>query len=359
MAMRPQPRPTYQPRFRTRGTDVTRVRSRARGRVGAQPRFIDLFSGIGGFRLGFQRAGYKCVFGCEIDKDCRETYLANFGEVPAGDIKNVDSETIPAYDVLTAGFPCQPFSISGKQRGFNDPRAGVFDEIIRIVRDTRPKVVLLENVKHLIHVKGGVVFRNMLERITSLGYDPEWRLVNSSKFGVAQHRERIIIIATPAGERKFDYEKMRSKRAVKLKDILERNGEFDWLEESYTVLPEDLRKTKPSGLIFAGYRNKTIRKAGVIPDTTHLSRVHKQPNRIYSSDGLHPTLPSQESSGRFWVLHDGEVRKLTLEECYKLMGFPKSFKKVSARGKQYQQLGNSVCVPMVTEVATQIRRQLL
>lgn len=111
-----------------------------------------------------------------------------------------------------------------------------------------------------------------------------------------------------------------------------------------------------SGLIFAGYRNKSIRKVGVRPGTEHLSRVHKQPNRIYSVKGVHPTLPSQESSGRFFVLTlDGRVRKLTLNECFRIMGFPDDFKRVSSIAEQYRQIGNSVCVPMIEDVAKEIK----
>jgi len=112
-------------------------------------------------------------------------------------------------------------------------------------------------------------------------------------------------------------------------------------------------------LIFAGYRNKKIRKAGVRDGTKHLSRVHKQPNRIYSSEGTHPTLPSQESSGRFFILHNGTVRKLTINECYRIMGFPDKFIKSYSQSEQYKQIGNSVCIPMIKNVTAEILNQLL
>jgi DNA (cytosine-5)-methyltransferase 1 len=121
----------------------------------------------------------------------------------------------------------------------------------------------------------------------------------------------------------------------------------------------DNQKKQDSGLIFAGYRNKTIRKAGVRPGTEHLSRVHKQPNRIYSTDGVHPALPSQESSGRFWILHEDKVRKLTIDECYRIMGFPDNFKKIYNRGELYKQIGNSVAIPMIKAVGKEIKKQLL
>ena len=141
-------------------------------------------------------------------------------------------------------------------------------------------------------------------------------------------------------------------------DFLDKEGDFEYLDsDEYTLL--DNPKEKPeSGLIFAGYRNKSIRKAGVRPGTEHLSRVHKQPNRIYSVYGIHPTLPSQESSGRFFVLtEDHRVRKLTISECWRIMGFPESYKKISPIGVQYKQLGNSVCIPMIEAVADEINNQ--
>ena len=134
-------------------------------------------------------------------------------------------------------------------------------------------------------------------------------------------------------------------------------NDFEYLEEPYTILEE--QKMQVSGLIFAGYRNKTIRKAGVRPGTEHLSRVHKQPNRIYSTEGVHPALPSQESSGRFWIWHDGKVRKLTINECYRIMGFPNNFKLLDNKAELYKQIGNSVAIPMIKAVMEQIKTQLL
>ena len=129
------------------------------------------------------------------------------------------------------------------------------------------------------------------------------------------------------------------------------------MNEPYTILEE--QKKQDSGLVFAGYRNKTIRKAGVREGTEHLSRVHKQPNRIYSTEGVHPALPSQESSGRFWIWHEGTVRKLTIQECYRIMGFPNKFKLLNNKAELYKQIGNSVAIPMIKAVAEEIKSQLL
>lgn len=319
-------------------------------------RFIDLFAGIGGFRIGFEKAGYDCVYGSENNKYCRETYLANFGELPDGDITQVDAVAVPRHDVLTAGFPCQPFSISGKQKGFDDTRGTLIYDVFRIIKEKRPKVVLLENVKHLIHHDGGKTFRVILEDLKELGYEKiSWKILNAADFGVAQNRERLVIVAHQKKE--FDFSKLKTKKRVRLIDILDTKNGFEYLNEPYTLI--DNPKEQKSGLIFVGYRNKSIRKNGVREGTEHLSRVHKQPNRIYSAQGLHPTLPSQESSGRFWILHNGKVRKLTINECFRLMGFPEKFKKNVSTGELYRQVGNAVCVPMVNEIAKQIREQLL
>ena len=183
----------------------------------------------------------------------------------------------------------------------------------------------------------------------------EYLHVNASDFGVPQNRERIIIVGNK--QKKFDFSKITEKPKMILKPFLEKDVEFEYLNEPYTLI-ENFR-SQESGLIFVGHRNKKIRGAGVRPGTEHLSRVHKQPNRIYSSEGLHPALPSQETSGRFWIYDEGTVRKLTINECYRLMGFPDDFIKISNTSELYKQIGNSVCVPMVKEVMKQVKEQLL
>ncbi|OGZ32450.1 MAG: DNA (cytosine-5-)-methyltransferase [Candidatus Portnoybacteria bacterium RBG_13_40_8] len=318
--------------------------------------FIDLFAGIGGIRLGFEKAGYKCVFSSEIDRECQLTYRLNFNEFPRGDITKIKSEEIPAHSILTAGFPCQAFSICGRQRGFNDTRGTLFFEILRIAKAKKPDVIFLENVKHLKYHDDKKTLSIIINNLEKIGYKVSWDILNAKDFGVAQNRERIIIIGHK--KKKFDFSKINKKRPVSLKKILEKKGKFEYLQlNEYTLLKNI--KRQPSGLIFAGYRNKKIRENGTRPNTIHLSRVHKQPNRIYSSEGVHPTLPSQETAGRFFVLHDNKVRKLTIEECFRLMGFPKEFKKYSRNGNLYKQIGNSVVVPMVAELAYQIKNQFL
>ncbi|HYH16375.1 MAG TPA: DNA (cytosine-5-)-methyltransferase, partial [Flavisolibacter sp.] len=341
--------------------------------------FIDLFAGIGGIRIGFEEAGFTCVFSSENDHWCQQTYHANFGEYPAGDITKIDENDIPKFDIITGGFPCQPFSISGRQKGFDDTRGTLFFDILRIIKHHQPKVIFLENVKHLQYHDKGNTLRTIRRHLEELGYIITIKVLNAIEFGSAQNRERIIIIGNK--DKGFDFSKVKTKPAKKIKDILDKEGQyvhftgeqiplfdsskikkeslaskentFVYLNEGEFTLIEN-PKVQKSGLIFAGYRNKSIRVNGTRPNTLHLSRVHKQPNRIYSSEGTHPTLPSQESAGRFWILHKGRVRKLTIDECYRLQGFPKNFKKVAKLGTQYLQIGNSVYIPMMKALADEI-----
>lgn len=319
-------------------------------------KFIDLFAGIGGFRIALQEEGGECVFSSEFNPHAQRVYEQNYGEYPYGDIKGIASECIPDHDVLTAGFPCQPFSISGKMKGFEDTRGTLIYEVFRIVKVKRPKVVFLENVKQLVYHDKGNTLKTILAGLSALGYLYSWKVLNASDFGVPQNRERIIIIASK--ERIFDFSKVSTRPRKTIRDVADNDEtKFEYLDEPYTLLSQV--RQQPSGLLFVGYRNKNIRKNGIRPGTEHLSRVHKQPNRIYSVDGIHPALASQETSGRFWVLDGGRVRKLTIDECYRLMGFPDKFIKDTSLSEEYRQCGNSVCVPMIQEIAKQIKEQLL
>jgi len=321
--------------------------------------FIDLFAGIGGFRIAMQNLGGKCVFSSEIDKYARKTYEANFGEIPFGDITLEETKShIPnSFDLLCGGFPCQPFSISGKMKGFEDTRGTLIYHVFEILREKQPKVVFLENVKHLLYHNNKQTLLKIIQHLEELGYFVSVKVLNAVDFGLPQNRERVIIIG--GKDTKFDFSALETQPKTVLKNFLDQNNnkEFEYLTEPYTILIE--QKEQKSGLIFAGFRNKKIRYKGVRPGTEHLSRVHKQPNRIYSTEGVHPTLPSQESSGRFWILHQGKVRKLTIRECFRTMGFTETFSFVSPKAELYKQIGNSVAIPMIEAVGKQIQQQLL
>lgn len=319
-------------------------------------KFIDLFAGIGGFRQGMENSGYECVFSAEIDDNACEVYKNNYGDNPKCDITKLDASKIPDFDVLCAGFPCQSFSISGKQKGFYDETRGtLFFDICRILEQKKPKAFILENVKNLSTHDKGRTLSIMLDSLGKLGYTVNYKVLNAKDFGVPQNRERIILVGNRIGKF-YDFEKIEKNPINSMGEFLDSEGEFEILpHDEYTLIDKKHVKTqKQSGLRFVGYRNKKIRTVGVREGTEHLSRVHKQPNRIYSVEGVHPTLPSQEVAGRFFI-YDGEVvRKLTIRECYRFMGFSDSFKRSGSLSQQYLRIGNSVCVNMIEKISTEL-----
>lgn len=323
-------------------------------------KFIDLFAGIGGIRLGYERAGCKCVFSSEIDKHACEMYVANYGDNPYCDITKLNTDDVPNFDILCAGFPCQAFSICGKQKGFYDETRGtLFFDICRLLEAKKPSAFMLENVFNLEKHDKGRTLSVMLDALNSLGYSVSYKILNARDFGVPQNRERIIIVGNRKGKF-FDFEKLKTNRISSMYDFLDKEGNFDILPpDSYTILDNSLIKTQnKSGLRFCGYRNKRIRTIGVRPGTEHLSRVHKQPNRIYDANGTHPTLASQEFSGRYFIKVGDTVRKLTMNECYRFMGFPNNFKRLGTDTQLYARIGNSVCVPMIEAVAKEVVKQI-
>lgn len=322
-------------------------------------KFIDLFAGIGGIRLGFEKNGFECVYSNEIDEHACEMYEANFGVNPKGDVTKIDPKTLPYFDILVGGFPCQSFSICGKQKGFDDTRGTLFFDICRILEERHPKAFMLENVFNLVTHDRGNTFKKMLKCLYDLGYKVDYKVLNARNFGVPQNRDRIIIVGNNCGI-KFDFSKLQMNTVSSMRSFLDENGNFEYLDKSeYTILEDKyIKRQEKSGLIFIGYRNKVMRVVGVRPGTEHLSRVHKMPNRIYSAEGTNPTIASQETSGRYWIYIDGKVRKLTISECYRFFGFPENFKRVGLISKQYERIGNSVCVNMIDAVAKEIKKQI-
>ncbi|EAI8624016.1 DNA (cytosine-5-)-methyltransferase [Campylobacter lari] len=321
-------------------------------------KYIDLFAGIGGFRLALDSLGAKCVFSSEIEKHAIDVYKENFGDDSECDITNLDPSTLPDFDILCAGFPCQAFSVSGRQKGFADATRGtLFFDIVKILRIKNPSAFILENVQNLEkHNKGNTLFV-MIRALNELGYSVSYKVLNAKDFGVPQNRERIIIVGSNKNK-VFNFDKIKIKKVHSMKNFLDNDGEFEYLDEKeYTLLDNKQIKLQKSGLIFCGYRNKKTRINGVRKETNHLSRVHKQPNRIYSSSGVHPTIASQEQSGRYFIYDKEKVRKLTLNECFRFMGFPENFKKIGSKAKLYERIGNSVCVPMIKELAKEVINQ--
>jgi DNA (cytosine-5)-methyltransferase 3A len=295
---------------------------------------LSLFDGISCGQLALQRAGIKIdkYFASEIDKYTIQITQKNFpNTIQLGNIKNIKGSDLPKIDLLIGGSPCQGFSFAGKQLNFEDKRSVLFFEYVRLLKECKPKYFLLENVK----------MKKESQDIISNYLNIEPIEINSSLLS-AQNRKRLYWTNIPNI-------KQPENKGILLKDFLDNSNNFEYLNEPYTLIKNPTRQK--SGLIFVGYRNKRIRKNGVRPNTNHLSRVHKQPNRIYSSEGIHPALPSQETSGRFWILdNNNKVRKLTLIECERLQTVPDNYTEGISKNNRYKCLGNGWTVDVIVHI---------
>lgn len=321
--------------------------------------FIDLFCGIGGFHQAIRRVdpSANCVLASDIDPLAQSTYHTNYGLQPVGDIKEIDIPSIKPFSLLCGGFPCQAFSAAGKKDGFNDPRGTLFFDILRVIDHHKPKSILLENVANLTIINGGTVMKRIVQELEDRAYNVSYGVLTPHQFGVPQSRDRVYIVAST--EKKFDFTPLLARTShCSLRSILD-SGDMQYIDPSkYTLLEDTQLKTqKKTGLRFCGYLNGVLRKTGVKENTEHLSRVHKQTARIHSVDGNQPTLAASETSGRYHIYDGTGVRKLTLNECYKLMDYPDTFKKHSTTGTAYKQVGNSVCVKVVEEVIREMVKQ--
>ena len=302
-------------------------------------KFIDLFAGIGGIRLGFQNA-FKdsvCVFASEIDKFAIKTYEANYNHTPSGDITKINTADIPDFDVLLAGFPCQPFSQAGLGLGFNDARGSMFFEIERILKAKHPKAFLLENVKRLATHDKGQTFQTMLNHLKDLGYHTHFKVLNAKDFGIPQNRERIIIVGF---DRAVDFNfPIPLGIETKVGDILEPN-----CDDKYTI----------SDKLWAGHklrkeRNKSLGKGFGYSLFNANSPYTNTISARYYKDGSEILI---DNLGK-------NPRKLTPREACRLQGFSDDFKIVVSDAQAYKQFGNSVCVPLITAVAKQMKEHLL
>ncbi|MBU3897002.1 MAG: DNA cytosine methyltransferase [Nanoarchaeota archaeon] len=305
--------------------------------------FIDLFAGIGGFRLAFEKLGLKCVFSSEIDKHAQKTYYENFGEIPAGDITKIKESEIPQHDILCAGFPCQAFSISGKRLGFEDTRGTLFFDIARIAKCHKPKVIFLENVKNFKKHNNGKTFDAVLKVLDNLGYRVFYKVLNASRFGVPTARERIYLVCfrKDIGNPNFAFPEPTRKN-VYLKDILEKNID----DSEYEIKRNDIKinKNQIATPKMSPIQIGTINNGG-------------QGERIYSVYGHAITLSAHgggaaAKTGAYVI--NGKIRKLTPRECARVMGFPDSFKIATSKSQAYKQFGNSVAVPVVSQIAKNI-----
>lgn len=376
--------------------------------------FLDLFAGIGGFRLGMERAGHTCVGYCEIDKFARLSYQEihdTKGEIDFKDITEVTNEEFRklkgTVDVICGGFPCQAFSIAGKQLGFEDVRGTLFYEIVRAAKEIKPRYLFLENVRNLLSHDKGKTFTTMLTILDELGYDAEWQVLNSKNFGVPQNRERVFIIGHLRGEctssvfpirgenKKFNREPkikiLGNTKNPNLSGLGTRSFVHDKRGIVGALTATDYKEPKQVAINFpkilqigrgfnkGGVHNiaptitknsyqennflsiKEATKQGYaianIGDSINLSHPNSKTRRGRVGKNIANTLLTSDEQGV--VLSDYKIRKLTPRECWRLQGFPDwafdKAQKVNSNSQLYKQAGNSVTVNVIEEIAKKLK----
>lgn len=296
-------------------------------------RFVDLFCGIGGFRIAAEQAAClleiqaKCLFSSDIDVRCQESYEANFKERPHGDITRIDANSIPDHDLLLAGFPCQPFSIIGQRRGFEDTRGTLFFEIARILEAKQPSAFVLENVKMLKGHNGGETLNRIMETLRSLGYICDYRVLNALNFGLPQKRERIFIVG------------------------FKNRSPFVWPygKVKMTPLSQILEKNVPREFFASEYIRKN--RLAQHPPTETATIWHENKSGNIS---VYPYSCAMRAGASYnYLLVNGE-RRLTPREMLRLQGFPDSYKIVCNYSQARKQAGNSLPVPVAKSVLFQL-----
>lgn len=306
--------------------------------------FIDLFAGLGGFRIALESLGAKCVYSNEWDIPVQEVYAENFGDIPEGDITKVDEKSIPDHDILCAGFPCQAFSISGKQRGFEDSRGTLFFDVARIVKEKKPKVVFLENVKNFATHDEGRTLAVVKSTMEELGYDFNAKVLNAVDYNIPQKRERIYMVCFRRDLNITDFEYPKPIKLTRhVEDFLLKDEEL--VKNLYVERPDMYYSNKEDN----EYSDKSIR----------LGTVNKggQGERIYSTKGIAITLSAYgggvfAKTGGYYI--NGRARKLHPRECARIMGYPDTYKIDKSANQAYKQFGNSVVIDVLQLIAEKI-----
>jgi DNA (cytosine-5)-methyltransferase 1 len=307
--------------------------------------YIDLFAGIGGFHQALSYYGADCVFAVEWEQKCQEIYLQNYGILPEGDITKIPESSLPKHDILCAGFPCQAFSISGKQSGFNDTRGTLFFEVARIANYHQPKILILENVKNFATHDNGKTLDVVKNTLNEIGYNVFNQVLNASYFGVPQSRERIYILAFRKDLQVENFNFPQSYgNPTKLIDFCLGDSET----KQYIINRTDIKLKENLDLttdIFGNYPQKPIR----------IGTINKggQGERIYHQNGHAITLSAYgggigAKTGIYQI--NGKIRKLAPRECAIIMGFPDSFILSESDNIAYQQFGNSVVVNVLKAI---------
>lgn len=287
----------------------------------------DAFCGIGGFHVAASRLGLTVVWACDIDEHVQRAYEHNFGLRPSGDICSVNPEDVPDHDVLCAGFPCQPFSIIGARRALQDPRGGLFFDLVRLIRAKAPRAVVLENVKQLSTIQSGTVISRIVRDLHSLGYTVSWRILNALDFGLPQRRERTIIVG------------------------IKSDVDFVWPTGNATMRPlSTILEDDPDKKYFASPMIRRKRRRA------HTAAVH--PSIWHENKGgnisSHPYSCALRAGASYnYLLVNGE-RRLTLREQLRLQGFPETWTVVCNDAQTKKQIGNAVPVPMVQAVLANV-----
>lgn len=308
-------------------------------------KYIDLFAGIGGFHTAMKKFDAECVYASEWDKYAKQTYYDNYGIMPDGDITLVDANNIPDHDILCAGFPCQPFSISGNRQGFEDTRGTLFFDVARIAKYKKPKLLFMENVKNFASHDGGKTLDTVKAALKEIGYTLFYKVLNASHFGLPQNRERIFMIAIRDDLCIEDFSfPQPSMEHVILKDYLLPDSETN----DYIIVRDDMNidTTKiPTQSILGEYPQKPVR----------IGTINKggQGERIYSEFGHAVTLSAQgggpgSKTGCYYV--NGSVRKLAPRECARIQGFPDTFEINVNKTQAWKQFGNSVPVKVLEHI---------
>lgn len=303
-------------------------------------KFVDLFCGLGGFRIALEKQNCSCVFSSDIDKAVAKVYENNFGEYPSGDITKIDSKDIPDFDILCGGFPCQSFSIAGKRLGFEDSRGTMFFEVARILKEKKPKAFILENVKGITNHDGGKTLKTILDILNDLGYTYVHKVINAKDIGIPQNRERWYCV----GVRKDLNIELNPYRIFPTEQI--NFFSYDDIIDSKNVYKE--------------YKISDICKYNI---QKHIGKVKEKkskytlayeirPSRCqFKVDGISPCLTAKMGTGGNNVPVVVELnRKLTEKECLKLMGYPENYK-IGNGSQAYKQIGNSVVVPVLEEIS--------
>ena len=311
-------------------------------------KFIDLFAGLGGFRLALESYGMKCVYTSEWDKPAQDVYEKNFGDRPDGDITKVNEKDIPEHDIICAGFPCQAFSISGKRQGFNDTRGTLFFDVARIAKYHKPKILFLENVRNFAQHDKGKTLSVVKQTLEDIGYNVFYKVLNASHYGAPTARQRVYIICF---RKDLDIDNFQfpnpSNEQVKLKDFLEPDSKTN----QFIIDRDDIKvnKVKIEKNMFGEYPLRPVR-VGTINNGG-------QGERIYSDLGHAITFSAYgggagSKTGAYLI--NGKVRKLSPREAARVMGFPENYEIHQNKNQAYKQFGNSVVVPVLKKIFGQI-----